>query len=125
MTEFVLVHGTTQSPAGWDRLADELRGRGHGVTAVDLPSDQPEWAPADYARHAAAQVGKAGDRPVVVAHSGAGALLPAIAEATDAATAVWLAAYVPDLAGGTSMPPGLAGRGPRQRPAARPAVPVP
>jgi Alpha/beta hydrolase family len=103
MTEFILVHGTTQSPAGWDRLADELRGRGHGVTAIDLPDDQPEWAPADYARHAAAQVGPAGDRPVVVAHSGAGVLLPAIAEAAGAGTAVWLAAYVPDLTGENSM----------------------
>ena len=25
MTQFVLVHGTTQSPAGWDHLAVELR----------------------------------------------------------------------------------------------------
>lgn len=103
MTQFVLVHGTTQSPAGWDRLADELRGRGHGVTAINLPGDQPEWVPADYARHAAAQADKAGDRPVVVAHSGAGVLLPAIAEAVGAATAVWLAAYVPDLADAHSM----------------------
>ena len=55
MTEFVLVHGTTQSPADWDRLADELRRRGHPVTAVDLPAGQPQWAPADYARHVAAQ----------------------------------------------------------------------
>jgi hypothetical protein len=103
MTEFVLVHGTTQAPAGWDRLADELRGRGHGVTAVDLPAGQPEWTPADYARHAATQAGRAGGRPVVVAHSGAGVLLPAIAEAAGAGTAVWLAAHVPDLAGGHSM----------------------
>lgn len=102
MTEFILVHGTTQSPAGWDRLAAELRDRGHGVTAVDLPADKPEWTPADYARQAAAQASTA-DRPVVVAHSGAGTLLPDIAGATGAATAVWLAAYVPDLAGGTSM----------------------
>lgn len=103
MTQFVLVHGTTQSPAGWDRLADELRERGHGVAAVDLPCGEPEWAVTDYARHAAAQVGDAGERPVVVAHSGAGVLLPAIAGSVSAATAVWLAAYVPDLAGGTSM----------------------
>jgi hypothetical protein len=103
MTQFILVHGTTQSPAGWDRLADELRGRGHGVVAVDLPGDEPEWAPADYARHAAAQAGDAGEHPVVVGHSGAGVLLPAIAEAAGASGAVWLAAYVPDLAGGNSM----------------------
>jgi len=103
MPHFVLVHGTTQSPAGWDRLAAELHGHGHGVTTIDLPGEQPGWAPADYARHAAAQAGSAGEHPVVVAHSGAGVLLPAIAEAIGAATAVWLAAYVPDLAGGTSM----------------------
>jgi pimeloyl-ACP methyl ester carboxylesterase len=103
MTEFVLVHGTTQSPVGWDRLADELRERGHGATAIDLPGDEPEWTPADYARHAAAQAGNVGERPVVVAHSGAGVLLPAIAGTVSAVTAVWLAAYVPDLAGGGSM----------------------
>lgn len=103
MTEFVLVHGTTQSPAGWVRLAGELRGRGHSVTAIDLPVDKPEWASADYAHHAAGQADTAGDRLVVVAHSGAGVLLPAIVEAVGAATAVWLAAYLPDLAGGNSM----------------------
>lgn len=103
MTQFVLVHGTTQSPAGWDRLADELRERGHGAAAVDLPCDEPEWAVDDYARHAAAQADSSGKRPVVVAHSGAGVLLPAIARSVSAAVAVWLAAYVPDLPGGTSM----------------------
>lgn len=103
MTEFVLVHGTTQSPVGWDLLAAELRGRGHRVTAIDLPGDEPEWAPADYASHAAAQAAGAGDRRAVVGHSGAGVLLPAIAGAVGAAAAVWLAAYVPDLAGGASM----------------------
>lgn len=103
MTHFILVHGTTQSPAGWDRLACALRGRGHGVTAIDLPGNEPEWAPADYARHAAVQAGNVGGRPVVVAHSGAGVLLPAIAGTVSAAAAVWLAAYVPDLASGTSM----------------------
>lgn len=103
MARFVLVHGTTQSPAGWDRLAGELHARGHGVTAIDLPAREPDWAPADYGRHAAASAGDAGERPVAVAHSGAGVLLPAIAEALGAATAVWLAAYVPDLAGGASM----------------------
>jgi hypothetical protein len=78
-------------------------GASPAVLIIDLPADQPEWAPADYARHAAAQASEAGSRPVVVAHSGAGVLLPAIAEAADAATAVWLAAYIPDLPGRASM----------------------
>lgn len=103
MTAFVLVHGTTQSPAGWDRLTGELSGRGHGVTAIDLPTDKPDWTPSDYARDAASQAGSADAPVVVVAHSGAGVLLPAIAEAVGGATAVWLAAYVPDFTGGHSM----------------------
>lgn len=64
MTDFVLVHGTTQSPAGWDRLASELRRRGHAVIATGLPADKPEWGVADYARHAAAQAGGGGKAPL-------------------------------------------------------------
>jgi hypothetical protein len=58
---------------------------------------------ADYARTAATQAGEPADRRVVVGHSGAGVLLPAIAAATRAAAVVWLAGYVPDLADGRSM----------------------
>jgi hypothetical protein len=101
--EFVLVHGSTQSPAGWDRLAAALGSRGHRVVAIDLPSGRPEWTVGDYAGEAAAQAGEPAGRRVVVGHSGAGVLLPAIADATRASAVVWLAAYVPDLAGGHSM----------------------
>lgn len=101
--EFVLVHGSTQSPAGWDRLATALGTRGHHVTAIDLPPGRPGWTVADYAREAAAQAGAPAGRRVVAGHSGAGVLLPAIADATQAQATVWLAAYVPDLAGGHSM----------------------
>jgi len=68
---------------------------------------------ADYARHAAAQAGNAGARPVVVAHSGAGVLLPAIAEAVSAVTAVWLAAYVNTRWRDDEQIPNYAGDGPR------------
>ena len=101
--KFILVHGSTQSPAGWDRLAGALGTRGHDVTAIDLPVDRPEWTVADYAREAAAQAGEPTGRRVVAGHSGAGVLLPAIAAATQASAVVWLAGYVPDLAGGQSM----------------------
>jgi hypothetical protein len=80
-----------------------LRGRGHGVAAIDLSAGHPDWSPADYARHAAGQATTTGDRPVVVGHSGAGVLLPAIATGIGAGAAVWLAAYTPDLGGGRSM----------------------
>lgn len=98
--DFVLVHGTTQSPAGWDRVAKLLTAAGHRTIAVDLLT--PVELPVEgYAQHARDQYD--GERPVVVAHSGAGVLLPAIAEALDARTMVWVAAYIPDFTGGRSL----------------------
>lgn len=92
--DYVLVHGTTQSSAGFDRLASSLARRGHRVAAVDLPADQPEWLAEDYAEFLAAQLDLS-SRPIVAAHSGSGILLPAIARKLDAVRMVWLAAYVP------------------------------
>jgi pimeloyl-ACP methyl ester carboxylesterase len=91
----VLIHGTTQSPAGWDRLVSLLESRGHRSAAVDLAGDG-ERSPADYAEAVAAQVPADMNGPVVVAHSGAGLVLPAVAQRLDARRQVWLAAYVPD-----------------------------
>ncbi len=98
--DFVLVHGTTQGPAGWDRVAKLLTAAGHRAVAVDLltPRDLPVEG---YAQQAEDQYD--GERPVVVAHSGAGVLLPAIAEALDARAMVWVAAYIPDFAGGRCL----------------------
>ncbi|HEX3787116.1 MAG TPA: alpha/beta hydrolase [Pseudonocardiaceae bacterium] len=101
--DYVLVHGTTQSPAAWQRLAESLRGRGHQVHPVDLPVDQPDLLAADYVRIAVGQVGAAVSEPVVVAHSGGGLLSAALGRALHARHLVWLAALVPDLAGGTSL----------------------
>ncbi|MQA10908.1 MAG: alpha/beta fold hydrolase [Pseudonocardiaceae bacterium] len=101
--DYVLVHGTTQSTAGWQRLTESLRRRGHRVHSVDLPTDQPDLLAADYARVAAEQIGDSVREPVVVAHSGAGLLLPRIAQALRANRLVWLAAFVPDFTHGRSL----------------------
>ncbi|HEX3650660.1 MAG TPA: alpha/beta hydrolase [Pseudonocardiaceae bacterium] len=103
MTDFVLVHGTTQAPSCWDRVSHALTRRGHRALAVDLPVDQPDLLVEDYARIAADQV--AGDvrEPVVVAHSGGGLVASALGRRLGAAHLVWLAAFVPDFAGGLSM----------------------
>lgn len=95
MADVVLIHSTGQSAAGWDRLADELATRGAKGHAIDLPNDDPELRASDYARIAAQRLSGL-RRPVVVAHSGAGPLLPAIAEALDASRQIWLAAWVSD-----------------------------
>jgi len=94
MTDFVLIHSTGQSAAGWDRLIGELEARGARGHAVDLPNDRPELVARDYASFLADHYGDL-ERPIVVAHSGSGPLLPAAAAALEARRQVWLAAWVP------------------------------
>ncbi|GLY42679.1 alpha/beta hydrolase [Amycolatopsis sp. NBRC 101858] len=98
--DFVLLHGTTQTPRGWDLLARELTG--HRVVAVDLlagtdTSSVPALAAS--VRRGLPDVRE----PVVVAHSGSGVLLPAVAAALGASRLVWVGAYIPDFAGGRSL----------------------
>jgi hypothetical protein len=93
--DFLLVHGSTQSPRGYDRLAAALAARGHRTVAADLPVDRPEWTAEDYAGLVGAQARELTE-PVLVVHSAAGALAPAVAAGTAARHVVWLAAVVPD-----------------------------
>jgi len=95
LADFVLIHSTGQSPTGWQRLVHALEHRGHRAHAVDLPTDKPELRADDYAEIIRRQVDAIG-KPVVVAHSGSGVLLPGTAAALDARHQVWLAAWVPD-----------------------------
>lgn len=83
--EFVLVHSPIVGPATWTSVADELRKRGHTVVVPDLgpnnEGDEPFWQ-----RHTRAVVDTlrdvSADRDLIlVGHSGAGALLPAIGHA--------------------------------------------
>ena len=92
---FLLVHGTTQSPEGWQLLIDELNAIGHSAVTTDLVRVGERASALEYGEAVAAeQSGASVD--VVVGHSGAGLLLPAIASATDAKVQVYLAAFVPD-----------------------------
>ena len=94
MTDVVLIHSTGQSARGWDRLIDELAACGLRAHATDLPNGRPELVSRDYAGFLAGRYGEL-DRPVVLAHSGSGPLLPAAAAALAARRQVWLAAWVP------------------------------
>ena len=92
--DVVLIHSTGQGAAGWERVVHALGDRGLTAHAVELPSD-PELLAADYAELIRRQVGAVA-APIVLAHSGAGPLLPAAARALKASRQVWLAAWVPD-----------------------------
>ena len=93
--DFLLVHGSTQTPRGYDRLAAALHGRGHRTVAVDLPVDRPEWTAAQYAEVAREQAAGLTE-PVLVVHSAAGVVAPAVAAAVGARHVAWLGAVVPD-----------------------------
>ena len=90
----VLVHGTTQSPVGWDLLSAELTKASHHVVVIDLLGLASE-PPADaYGRLVVGQV-CGGRCEVVVAHSGSGLLLSTISTALTARWQVYLAAVIP------------------------------
>jgi pimeloyl-ACP methyl ester carboxylesterase len=94
MADIVLLHGTTSSQAAFERLSHALRARGWTAHGIDLPSD-PGLRAADYARLVADALAGAVRQPVVLGHSGAGVLVPAVSRALDARHMVWLAGYVP------------------------------
>ena len=94
LSDVVLIHSTGQGAAGWERVVRALTERGQAAHAVELPSD-PELLAADYAELVRRQVGALAT-PIVLAHSGAGPLLPATARVLKACHQVWLAAWVPD-----------------------------
>jgi pimeloyl-ACP methyl ester carboxylesterase len=101
--DYVLLHGTTQSPACWDRVGAALTERGHRAFAIDFPVDQPDLLADDYAQVAAAQLPDDIHEPVVAAHSGGGLILAALANRLHARHLVWIGALIPDFAGGTSL----------------------
>ena len=84
MSTFVLVHSPLVGPLTWSLVSEQLRERGADAVAPSLlgveRDDDPHWR-----RHVAAVASALRDvsldRPVVlVAHSGAGPLLPAIGQ---------------------------------------------
>lgn len=92
---FLLVHGTTQSPDGWRLLIDELVAIGHSAATTDLARFGERMSVTEYGKAVAEEM-LAANVDVVVAHSGAGLLLPAIASATNARLQLYLAAFVPN-----------------------------
>jgi hypothetical protein len=83
MPTFVLVHSPLVGPFTWSLVADELGTRGVSAALPTLPEDQraPYWR--RHAEAVAAQVADAGGPLVLVGHSGACPLLPAIGTAID------------------------------------------
>ena len=83
---FALLHSPLLGPATWGRLAPELRAAGHDAVVLRMDDDgrAPFWR--QHARSATAgfEGAAAGSGLVLVPHSGAGPLAPAIALAQPA-----------------------------------------
>jgi pimeloyl-ACP methyl ester carboxylesterase len=94
MSVFCLVHGSTQSPTGWDLLVRELKIRGHDCICVDLPTDQPEAGATTYGKVIGAAL-EGVDRPTVVAHSASGLFLPLVPQYASVRRLVYLGAVLP------------------------------
>ena len=98
-TTLLFVHSPVVGPSTWVDTAETLRENGFHCLVPDLTAvatTGPRYYP-KYARAAAAAVDDGPDPVVVVGHSAAGALLPAIAEAVGGRTsgAVFVDAMLP------------------------------
>jgi hypothetical protein len=91
---FVLVHSPLVGPATWAPVAEHLRRRGLGVAVPSL-RDRGEMGGPFWRQHAIAAAAMIralpSGRPIVlVGHSGAGPLLPAIREASERDVAAYI-----------------------------------
>ncbi len=112
MVAFVLVHSPLVGPVTWEPVAEELRRRGHGVAVPALAGcTAPYWR--NHVTRALEAAGELDNGPIViVGHSGAGPLLPLIAQALGerAGPCIYVDAMLP-TAGGSRiehLPPDFA-----------------
>ena len=95
VADLVLIHGSTQSPAKFGPLVAALADRGHRAFTPWIRGE-PTASAVEHAEVPAAQLPADLVAPVVLAHSAAGLLLPAVARGLDAVHQIWLAAAVAD-----------------------------
>ena len=95
MTTFALVHGAWHGAWCWERLLEPLERRGHGVVAVDLPSEDLDAGLEAYADIVAAFLTPVEDDVIAVGHSLNGLILPLVAARRPVAAVVYLCAFLP------------------------------
>lgn len=100
--QFLLVHSPLVGPGTWTPVAAALRTAGHDVTVPDLRPAATTGRPDAVIAAAARAMPTEWAPPVLVAHSGAGALLPSIADELGEGPLVFVDAGVPPCAGDTT-----------------------
>jgi hypothetical protein len=92
--KLVLLHSPLVGPATWKAVAPLLRARGHDVALPDLSPIMAETGPY-YPALAEAAAAAITDPAILVVHSGAGALVPAVAALEAVKAAVFVDALLP------------------------------
>jgi hypothetical protein len=104
---FVLVHSPLVGPTSWQPVADELERRGRAAVVPSLlglaEAPAPQWRHVPEVVRAA--TGHLHEPAVVVGHSGAGLLLPVIADAVGAAALVFVDSFLPPQSGSLELGP--------------------
>ena len=93
----VLVHGNFHGAWCWDLLTPELWARGHSVTTVNLPIEDPAAGASHYAGTVIEAIADAEqpEPPVIVGHSMAGLVIPIVAGRVPVRRLVFLNALLP------------------------------
>jgi pimeloyl-ACP methyl ester carboxylesterase len=94
VAHFLLLHGACHGGWCFDELAARLRSAGHGVTAPDLPCDDPDSGLPEYRDAAVRALDGRPDELVVVGHSLGALVVPLIATAVPTRRMVMLAGIV-------------------------------
>jgi hypothetical protein len=106
---FVLVHSPLVGPGTWSPVALELERQGHRalVPSLAVPEDPPDRNGRQDVEAVSAALSAVAEPVVLVGHSGAGLLLPAIPDATTAPVSSlnFVDSDVPATSGTTPMVP--------------------
>jgi hypothetical protein len=96
--QLILLHSPLVGPGTWRLLSPELQGLGFQTVTVDFRPDIALGSPYYANLVSVAQAALAGEpntKDILVAHSGAGSLVPAIAERSEIAGAIFVDALLP------------------------------
>jgi pimeloyl-ACP methyl ester carboxylesterase len=100
MSQFCLIHGSTQSSKCWNLLILELERLGHQAIKVDLPTDK-DTSGMQYAETIVQELDEVNEDVILVGHSVSGIFLPLVASLRQVRHLVYLASFIPKV--GTSI----------------------